>query len=167
MYALETAIDELVGELGIDPIELRRRNEPAIDEGESRPFSSRSLMQCYAVGAERFGWARRDPAPRSMRDGRLLSGWGTATATYPALQFPANARARLLSDGSVEVEAAASDMGPGTYTSMTQVAAETLGLPPEKVRFGLGRSDFPFAPPHGGSQTMAAVGSAATCVMEV
>ncbi len=160
IFALETALDALAYKLGIDPIELRRRNEPAIDESANRPFSSRSLMQCYALGAERFGWARRNPAPRSMRDGRLLAGWGVASATYPALQFPASARARLLADGSAEIEAAASDMGPGTYTSMTQVAAETLGLPVEKVRFSLGRSDFPPTPPHGGSQTMAAVGSA-------
>jgi xanthine dehydrogenase YagR molybdenum-binding subunit len=166
IHALETALDELAYDLGIDPIELRRRNEPAIDEGENRPFSSRSLMQCYALGAERFGWTRRDPAPRSMRDGRLLVGWGVASATYPALQFPASARVRLLADDTAEVEAAASDMGPGTYTSMTQVAAETLGLPIERVRFSLGRSDFPPTPPHGGSQTMAAVGSAirAACI---
>jgi xanthine dehydrogenase YagR molybdenum-binding subunit len=160
IHALETALDELAYKLGIDPIELRRRNEPAIDEGAKRPFSSRSLMQCYSLGAERFGWARRNPTPRSMRDGRLLVGWGVASATYPALQAPASARVRLLADGSADVEAAASDMGPGTYTSMTQVAAETLGLPVEKVRFSLGRSDFPPTPPHGGSQTMAAVGSA-------
>jgi xanthine dehydrogenase YagR molybdenum-binding subunit len=160
IFALETALDELAYKVGLDPIELRRRNEPQIDEGAGRPFSSRSLMQCYETGAQRFGWARRNPTPGSMRDGRLLVGWGVASATYPALQFPASARARLLADGTAEVEAAASDMGPGTYTSMTQVAAETLGLPINKVRFNLGRSDFPFAPPHGGSQTMAAVGSA-------
>lgn len=160
MYALETALDEIAYKLDLDPIELRRRNEPEIDEGANKPFSSRSLMQCYAVGAERFGWTKRTPEPKSMRDGRLLIGMGTATATYPALQFPASARARVLADGTAEIEAAASDMGPGTYTSMTQVAAETLGLPVDRVRFSLGRSDFPPTPPHGGSQTMAAVGSA-------
>ncbi|MGE3711888.1 MAG: xanthine dehydrogenase family protein molybdopterin-binding subunit, partial [Hyphomicrobiaceae bacterium] len=166
IYALETAVDELAYKLGVDPIEFRRMNEPSIDEGGNRPFSSRSLMKCYALGADRFGWTHRDPVPGAMRDGRLLAGWGTATATYPALQFPASACARLFADGSAEVESAASDMGPGTYTSMTQVAAETLGLPLENVRFKLGNSDFPFAPPHGGSQTMAAVGSAvrAACV---
>jgi len=95
-----------------------------------------------------------------MRDGRLLIGWGMAAATYPANQGKASARVRLLADGSAEVEAAASDMGPGTYTSMTQVAADALGLPPDRVRFSLGRSDFPPTPPHGGSMTMASVGSA-------
>ena len=160
IFALESAMDELAVELGIDPIELRRRNEAAIDEGENRPFSSRSLIACYEAGAFRFGWQRRDPRPGSMRDGRLLVGWGVASATYPVFRAPASARARLLSDGTAEVETAASDMGPGTYTSMTQVAADALGLSPSQVRFRLGRSDFPPTPPHGGSMTMASVGSA-------
>jgi xanthine dehydrogenase YagR molybdenum-binding subunit len=160
IFALESAIDELAVELGIDPIELRLRNEPAIDEGENRPFSSRSLTACYEAGAAHFGWERRDPRPSSMRDGRLLVGWGTATATYPVFRAPASARARLMPDGTAEVETAASDMGPGTYTSMTQVAADALGLAPSQIRFQLGRSDFPPTPPHGGSMTMASVGSA-------
>jgi xanthine dehydrogenase YagR molybdenum-binding subunit len=160
VFGLECAIDELSYKLGIDPIDLRRRNEPAIDEGENKPFSSRSLMKCYDLAAERFGWSRRTPEPRSMRDGRLLVGMGVASASYPAFQAQASARARLLPDGTAEVEVAASDMGPGTYTSMTQVAAETLGLPVERVRFSLGRSDYPPAPSHGGSWTMASVGSA-------
>ena len=166
IYALESAMDELSYALRIDPIELRRRNEPIIDEGENRPFSSRSLMKCYDLGAERFGWSRRDPRPRSMHDGRLLIGIGVASATYPAEQAPSGARVRLLASGIAEVEVAASDMGPGTYTSMTQVAADTLGVPVEQVRFSLGRSDFPPAPPHGGSLTMASVGSAvrAACI---
>jgi xanthine dehydrogenase YagR molybdenum-binding subunit len=166
IFALECALDDLSYMIGIDPIELRRRNEPRIDEGENKPFSSRSLMKCYEVGAERFGWSRRNPKPRSMRDGRLLIGMGVASTTYPAWQSPASARVRLLASGVAEVEAAASDMGPGTYTSMTQVAAEVLGLPMEQVRFSLGRSDFPPTPSHGGSWTMASVGSAirAACI---
>lgn len=166
VYAVECAMDELSYALNIDPIALRRRNEPEIDEGENKPFSSRSLMKCWEVGAERFGWPRRDPRPGSMRDGRLLIGMGVAAATYPSVQAPASARVRLLGDGSAEVEAAASDMGPGTYTSIPQVAAETLGLPVEQIRFSLGRSDFPPTPPHGGSMTMASVGSAvrAACI---
>ncbi|GGJ06847.1 xanthine dehydrogenase family protein molybdopterin-binding subunit [Neoroseomonas lacus] len=166
IFALECAMDELSYELGIDPIELRRLNEPVVDESSGKPFSSRSLMECYATAAERFGWSRRNPAPRSMRDGRLLIGMGTASASYPAYHAPASARVRLQADGTAEVEAAASDMGPGTYTSMTQVAAETLGLPPSQVRFRLGRSDYPPTPSHGGSWTMASVGSAirAACI---
>src|SRR5690606_2391827 len=126
VFALECAVDELSYALGIDPIDLRRRNEPEIDEGEGKPFSSRSLLQCYDPGVERFGWPRRNPAPGSMRDGRLLIGWGMAASTYPVFYVPASARVRIMPRGDVEVEAAASDMGPGTYTSMTQVAADVL-----------------------------------------
>ncbi len=159
-HAMECAMDELAYELGMDPLELRRINEPTIDEGRNVPFSSRSMLKCYDLGAERFGWSKRTPEPRSMRDGRLLVGYGMATASYPCLFAPANARVRLMPDGTAEVEAAASDMGPGTYTSMTQVAADFLGLTPDRVKFVLGRSDFPATPPHGGSMTMASVGSA-------
>ncbi|ASY65191.1 Periplasmic aromatic aldehyde oxidoreductase, molybdenum binding subunit YagR (plasmid) [Sinorhizobium sojae CCBAU 05684] len=160
IFALESALDELSYKLGMNPVELRRRNEPRLDEAEGKPFSSRSLIQCYDMAGERFGWSRRTPEPRSMRDGRLLIGMGAATATYPAFHAPARARVRLLPDGSAEVEAAASDMGPGTYTSMTQVAAEFLGLPLDRVRFRLGKSVYPQTPSHGGSWTMASVGSA-------
>jgi xanthine dehydrogenase YagR molybdenum-binding subunit len=166
VFALECAMDELAVQLGMDPIELRLRNEPTIDEGTNVPFSSRSLRQCYALGAARFGWDRRNPRPGSMADGRLLIGWGMAATTYPANRATASARARLLADGTAAVETAASDMGPGTYTSMTQVAADALGLSTDEVRFELGRSDFPQTPPHGGSMTMASVGSSvhAACV---
>ena len=160
IVALECAMDELAVALRLDPVELRLRNEPAVNEHTGLPFSSRSMRQCYALGAERFGWSRRDPRPGSMRDGRMLLGWGMSAATYPASRGLAHARARILADGTAEVETAASDMGPGTYTSMTQVAADALGLAPANVRFALGRSDFPVTPPHGGSMTMASVGSA-------
>ena len=160
ILALECAMDELAVALRLDPVELRLRNEPAMNEQTGLPFSTRSMRQCYTLGVGRFGWARRDPRPRSMRDGRLLLGCGMSAATYPAFRGLAHARARILADGTAEVETAASDMGPGTYTSMTQVAADTLGLAPADVRFALGRSDFPPTPPHGGSMTMASVGSA-------
>lgn len=159
-HAMECAMDELAYKLGMDPLELRRINEPAVDEGRNVPFSSRSMLKCYDVGAERFGWDKRTPEPRSMRDGRLLVGYGIATASYPCLFGAANAQVRLMPDGSAEVEAAASDMGPGTYTSMTQVAADFLGLSVDRVKLALGRSDFPATPPHGGSMTMGSVGSA-------
>lgn len=166
MFALETALDELSYALKLDPIELRRRNEPAVDEGENKPFSSRSLVQCYERGASSFGWDRRTTTAGTMRDGRERVGFGVASATYPVFYNATGARVRLLASGIAEVEVAASDMGPGTYTSITQVAAETLGLPLDRVLFKLGRSDYPPAPPHGGSQTMASVGSAvqAACV---
>jgi xanthine dehydrogenase YagR molybdenum-binding subunit len=166
IFALECAMDELAVQLGIDPVQLRLRNEPTIDEGTHLPYSSRSLRECLSAGAAHFGWQRRDPRPRSMTDGRLMVGWGMAAATYPTHRGAASARARLLSDGTAEVEVAASDMGPGTYTSMTQVAADALGLSAAEVRVQIGRSEFPASPPHGGSMTMASVGSAvhAACV---
>jgi xanthine dehydrogenase YagR molybdenum-binding subunit len=160
VFALESAMDELAVALGVDPVELRLRNEPERDEFKQLPFSSRSTRACYRVAAERFGWSRRDPEPRSMRDGRWLIGWGMATATYPMNYAPASAAARLLPDGTAEVTSASSDMGPGTWTSMTQVAAETLGLPIEQVKFSLGDTRLPRAAIHGGSMTMASVGSA-------
>jgi xanthine dehydrogenase YagR molybdenum-binding subunit len=159
-FALECAMDEMAASLGVDPVALRLRNEPQQDEFRNLPFSSRATREAYRLGAERFGWNRRSPAPRSMRDGRLLIGWGMASATYPMNFAPASARARLLPDGTAEVSTAASDMGPGTWTSMTQVAAEALGLPIERVKFTLGDTRLPKAPVHGGSMTMASVGSA-------
>jgi xanthine dehydrogenase YagR molybdenum-binding subunit len=167
ILALESAMDELAVALKIDPVELRLRNEPQQDESSGLRFSSRSTRECYRAAAERFGWSRRTPEPRSMRDGRWLIGWGMATATYPVHQQPASAMARVLPDGSADVTSAASDMGPGTWTSMTQVAAEALGLPMERVRFALGDTRLPRAPVHGGSMTMASVGSAvqAACRM--
>src|SRR5213080_1104776 len=160
VYALESAMDELAVALNVDPVELRLRNEPQQDEFKKLPFPSRSTRECYRVAAERFGWSQRNPEPRSMRDRRWRLGWGMASATYPTHQAPASAMARLLPDGTAEVMSAASDMGPGTWTSMTQVAAETLGLPIERVRFVLGDTRLPRAPVHGGSMTMASVGSA-------
>jgi xanthine dehydrogenase YagR molybdenum-binding subunit len=160
VFALESSMDELAIALNIDPVELRLRNEPEQDEFKKLPFSSRSTRECYRVAAERFGWSRRNPEPRSMRDGRWLIGWGMASATYPMNYAPASAMARLLPDGTAEVTSASSDMGPGTWTSMTQVAAETLCLPIERVRFTLGDTRLPRAPIHGGSMTMASVGSA-------
>jgi xanthine dehydrogenase YagR molybdenum-binding subunit len=160
VFALECAMDELAHALRLDPVELRLRNEPARDEHRQLPFSSRSTRECYRAAADRFGWSARHPVPRSMRDGRWLIGYGMATAVYHAFRSPASARVRILASGDALVECAASDMGPGTYTSMTQVASDALELPPARIRFVLGDSRFPNAPPHGGSQTMASVGSA-------
>ncbi|MEU5846101.1 xanthine dehydrogenase family protein molybdopterin-binding subunit [Saccharopolyspora shandongensis] len=161
IFALESAMDELAEALGIDPVELRLRNDADRDPDRDLPFSSRSLRECLTVAGERFGWRDRDPRIGSMRDeqGRLI-GYGCSSATYPVYNFPASARAIVHPDGSAVVSSATSDMGPGTYTSMTQVAAETLGLPIEQVRFELGDANLPEAPPHGGSATMCGVGSA-------
>jgi xanthine dehydrogenase YagR molybdenum-binding subunit len=159
-YVIESAMDELAHELGIDPIELRRRNEPKEDESSGLPFSTRRLRECYTVGAREFGWHRRASSPRSRRDGDWLLGMGFAVGVYDTARMPAQARARLAADGTAVVEAAASDMGPGTYTSQTQVAADALGLTMHTVTFRLGDSLYPQTPPHGGSMTMASVGSA-------
>ncbi|QJS99208.1 xanthine dehydrogenase family protein molybdopterin-binding subunit [Streptomyces asoensis] len=158
-FPIESAMDELAHELGIDPIELRRRNEPENDQSSGRPFSTRRLRECYTVGAHEFGWNRRNPKPRSTREGDWLIGTGMATALYDTLRAPGQAGVRLDADGTALVESSTSDMGPGTYTSMTQVAADALGLAVRNVTFRLGDTDMPTAPLHGGSLTMASVGS--------
>ena len=166
LFALESAMDELAVALGMDPIALRLRNDAERNPEQDRPWSSKSLGACYARGAELFGWSRRTPEPGSMRDGDVLIGMGTATATYPAYTMPASARARVDADGTVTVRSAVTDIGPGTATVMTQVAADALGLPIARVRFELGDSWYPKAPQQGGSMIMASVGSAvnAACV---
>ncbi|HZH26900.1 MAG TPA: xanthine dehydrogenase family protein molybdopterin-binding subunit [Azospirillaceae bacterium] len=161
MLGLEIAMDELADALGMDPLELRLRNHADHDPHKGLPWSSKSLRECYRLGAERFGWDRRNPAPRSMEADGNRVGYGMATAVYPTHRSAATVEAVVLADGSAELRCAASDMGPGTYTSITQVAAEALGLPVEKIRFILGDTDLPQAPVHGGSITLASVGSAA------
>ncbi|HLL14828.1 MAG TPA: xanthine dehydrogenase family protein molybdopterin-binding subunit [Pyrinomonadaceae bacterium] len=160
MFALECAMDELAYALGIDPLELRLINYAETDPESGRPFSSKALRECYRLGAEKFGWKGRKMEPRSMRDGRLLVGWGTATGVWGAFQRPASARITFSADGSAHVTSATSDIGPGTYTVMTMIAAEYLGLPIERVKFELGDTKFPRAPSQGGSQTTSSVGSA-------
>ncbi|MEZ5427149.1 MAG: xanthine dehydrogenase family protein molybdopterin-binding subunit [Pyrinomonadaceae bacterium] len=159
MFALESAIDELAYKLKIDPLELRLINYAETDPEDGKPFSSKALRECYSEGAERFGWSKRKLEPRSMRDGPLLVGWGVATGTWGAYQAPSASRITLKADGTALIQSAASDMGPGTYTTITMIAADTLGLPVEKVRFELGDSRLPEAPVHGGSMTTASVGS--------
>ncbi|MET7701045.1 xanthine dehydrogenase family protein molybdopterin-binding subunit [Streptomyces sp. NPDC005485] len=159
-FVIESAMDELAHKLGIDPIELRRRNEPNQDESNGLPFSTRRLRECYTVGAREFGWHRRSSRPRSRREGDWLIGMGMAVGVYETQRNAAQARVRLDADGTALVVAGASDMGPGTYTSQTQVAADALGLTMRTVTFKLGDSLYPPTPPHGGSQTMASVGSA-------
>jgi xanthine dehydrogenase YagR molybdenum-binding subunit len=160
VYALELSLDELAVALEMDPVQLRLRNHADTDPQTGRPWSSKSLKQCYAQAAARFGWARRNPRPRSMREGRLLVGYGMATATWPTHRRPASARVRLQADGTAVVQSATADIGPGTYTAMTQIAAAALGLPADRVRFQLGDSRLPAAPVEGGSMTVASVGSA-------
>ena len=157
---IESAMDELAHELGVDPIELRMRNEPDEDPSSRLPFSTRRLRECYQAGAREFGWHRRNPKPRSTRDGDWLIGTGMAAAVYDTAGYPAQAHVRLHADGTALVQSATSDMGPGTYTSIPQVAADALGLTMRAVTFRLGDSVMPPTGPHGGSTTMASVGTA-------
>ncbi|WP_327749405.1 xanthine dehydrogenase family protein molybdopterin-binding subunit [Streptomyces europaeiscabiei] len=159
-YPVESAMDELAHELGVDPIELRLRNEPADDESSGLPFSTRRLRECYRTGAREFGWHRRNPKPRSTRDGDWLIGMGVAAGVYDTARSQAQASVRLDADGTALVQSSTSDMGPGTATSMSQVAADALGLTMRQVTFRLGDSLMPPAPVHAGSMTMASVGSA-------
>ncbi|GAB2966867.1 xanthine dehydrogenase family protein molybdopterin-binding subunit [Streptomyces pseudoechinosporeus] len=158
-FPVESAMDELAHELGLDPIELRLRNEPADDESTNLPFSTRRLRECYRVGAREFGWQRRRPKPRSRREGDWLIGMGMAAGVYDTQRSESRTSVRLDADGTALLQAATADMGAGTATSMTQLAADALGLPMRRVTFRLGDSRLPPAAGHFGSQTMASVGS--------
>ena len=159
-FALESAVDELADRIGIDPVELRIRNEPDADPVSGKPLSARNLIQAYRTGAERFGWDQRAPRPRARRDGEWLIGLGTAAATYPYHRMPGGAaRITLSRDGHARVEIAAHDMGMGTETVQSQVVAERLALPLEQVTFAYGDSWFPGVVLAGGSQQTASIGS--------
>jgi xanthine dehydrogenase YagR molybdenum-binding subunit len=160
MFALESAMDELAYALKIDPLQLRLINYAEVDPESGKPFSSKALRECYRLGAEKFGWKNRNPEPRSMRDGKLLVGWGMASSVWGAMQMPASARVTYRADGTASVTSATSDIGPGTYTVMTMIAAEFLGLRLDQVKFELGDTRQPQAPAQGGSWTTSSVGSA-------
>lgn len=160
MFALESAMDELAEQAGIDPLELRLRNLAERDLQQDRPWSSKHLDRCYRQGAERFGWARRSAKPGAMeRDGKRI-GWGMATAAYPARRSAATVRAVMSRSGVATFSAATEEAGGATATVMEQIAAETLGLPRAQVRFALGDSAMTEAPTVGGSQTTATIAPA-------
>jgi xanthine dehydrogenase YagR molybdenum-binding subunit len=154
-FALESAMDELAYATGVDPVELRLRNDTDTDPYSGRPFSTRALRECLTKGAARFDWEKRTPEPRSMRDGHYLVGQGVAAAIFTHWRWPAKARVTLNGDGSALVEAAAHDIGTGTYTVMAQVAADALGLAPGKVAVRLGDTRLPESHPAIGSATVA------------
>jgi xanthine dehydrogenase YagR molybdenum-binding subunit len=160
MLALECAMDELAEKLHLDPLELRVRNEPTEDPEKHIPYSSRHLIACLREGARRFGWDKRNPAPGQVRDGQWLVGMGLAAATRGNPLLPSKANVRLAPDGFVTVRMAMTDIGTGTYTILTQIAAEMLGLPPERIRVELGDTSFPQAAGSGGSFGAASSGSA-------
>jgi xanthine dehydrogenase YagR molybdenum-binding subunit len=166
-FALESAMDELAYATGVDPVELRLRNDTDTDPYSGRPFSTRALNECLTKGAACFGWAKRTPKPRSMRDGRYLIGQGVAAAIYTHWRWPGKARVTLKNDGSALVEAAAHDIGTGTYTVMSQVAAEALGLAPNRVTVRLGDTRLPESHPATGSATAANATAAVMLAAEV
>jgi xanthine dehydrogenase YagR molybdenum-binding subunit len=159
-FALECALDELSYALKMDPIELRLRNYAETDPSNNKPWSSKYLKEAYTLAKERFGWDKRNPEPRSMRAGEWLVGYGMASGTFGAHRGSATARARLGADGTLVIQSAASDIGPGTATAMTQIAADAMGISPDKIRFELGESSLPPAPTEGGSNLAASMGSA-------
>ena len=165
-HALESAIDELAYKLKMDPLEFRIKNYSYEDQNEKKPFSSKELMKCYTEGAESFGWKGRPIEPRSMKRDNLLIGWGMATGCWDAQMQKSSAKAVLGPNGNLNVTSGASDIGPGTYTVMTQIAADTLGMNISDVKFELGDSLMPEAPLQGGSWTVASVGSAVKMACE-
>ncbi|AET91594.1 xanthine dehydrogenase, molybdenum binding subunit apoprotein [Burkholderia sp. YI23] len=166
-FALETAMDEMAYQLKMDPLAFRIRNHANMEPQDKKPWSEKALLECYKRGAETFGWSKRPAAPRSMREGNTFIGWGVGTATYPANRSEASALARILPDGTAMVASGTQDLGTGTYTIMTQVAADALGFPLDYVRFALGDSSLPKAPVSGGSQSAASVSPAVrACCMQ-
>ena len=159
MLALEVAMDELAEKLGLDPIELRVRNEPTQDLDKKVPFSSRNLVACMKDGATRFGWGQRVAKPAQKREGRWLVGMGMAAAIRSNVMMPSKCDVALNRDGVLTVKMAMTDIGTGSYTVFTQIAAEMLGLPMQQVRMQLGDSDFPATPGSGGSWGAASSGS--------
>jgi xanthine dehydrogenase YagR molybdenum-binding subunit len=157
VHALECAMDELAIALNLDPLELRLRCYSDRDQTSGLPYSSKNLRECYHRGAEAFGWHKRNPAPRAMRDGSELIGWGVATGVWEALQVPISVRITLRANGHAEISCATSDIGTGTYTIMAQVAADVLGLPLDSIDIRLGDSTLPQAPVEGGSWIAASV----------
>jgi xanthine dehydrogenase YagR molybdenum-binding subunit len=165
-FALESAMDELAVALKIDPIELRLRNYAETDPERNRPYSSKFLKEAYQLGADRIGWNARNPAPRSMTDGDWLVGYGMGTGMFNASRGTAKAAARLFADGTLLLQSAVADSGPGTATAMTAIASERMGLSPKKITFELGDSSLPPGPTQGGSTTTSTLGSAVYDVTE-
>ena len=165
-FALESAMDELAYKLGLDPVELRRRNEPLRDPTEDTPFSSRALLECYALGAEKFGWNAARPAPGTTRQGEWLVGTGVATANYPTQPLPAAVRARLTPEGEVTVFTSSVEMGVGAATVQTQHIAERFAVPFEQAHYVQGDTDLPVWRAMGGSAATASVGLAIKAAAE-
>ena len=159
-FALESAIDELAHKLNLDPIELRLRNYAETDPQTDKPFSTKFLKEAYELGANKIGWSKRSATPGAVKEGEWLVGYGTGTGVFNAGRGTAKALARIYADGTLIVQSAVSDSGPGTATAMTIVAANSMGIPTKNINFQLGDSTLPPGPTQGGSSTMATLGSA-------
>ena len=157
LYATESALNELADQLKIDPVKLRILNEPKIDEGLGLPFSSRHMLECLRLGAEKFGWSRRTPAVGSMKRDGLTLGWGMAGCGWIAARFEAEASVELRDDGTARVACATQDIGTGTYTNLAQLASEKTGVPLGKVEVALGDTELPPGPISGGSMATSSV----------
>ena len=166
LYAYECAVDELAYEVKMDPLEFRRKNYAEKDQNENKIFSSKELREAYRQGAEKFGWDKRPLEPRATKKGSDLIGWGMASGSWEAMQGKAAAHLVLTPDGKLTVSSATSDIGTGTYTVMTMIAAEFSGVPIEQVTFKLGDSSMVYSPVEGGSWTVSSVGSAVKSVCE-
>jgi len=159
-FALESAIDELSYQLNIDPVELRLINYAETDPETGKPYSGKSLREAYKMGAENIGWHKRPTKPGSVSEDGWLVGYGVSTGMFQADREPATVKATMMADGSLTLQTAVSDIGPGTATPMVMIAAETMGIPVERIRFDLGDSAYPNAPQQGGSTIVSSVGSA-------
>lgn len=159
-FALESAMDEMAYKLNLDPIEFRLRNYTETDPEKNKPYSSKYVREAYQLGAEKIGWFKRNPQPRSMKEGEWLVGYGMSTGVFGAFRSPATCRGVLNADGTLLLQSATSDIGPGTGTAMTQIAHQSLGIPVNKIKFELGDSSYPQAGSQGGSSTLSSVGSA-------
>lgn len=166
MFALESAMDELAYALKTDPLEFRLKNYAESDPERNLPWSAKSLRECYELGAEKIGWKNRLPEPRSVKRNGMLLGYGMASSLYGFHRHPSKARAIMQADGSVIVQSATMDIGPGTGTAMTRIAAKVLAVNAKKVRFDLGHSALPDAPGQNGSSTIPSVGSAVHAACE-
>src|SRR5262245_65256602 len=160
LYATESAMNELADQLKIDPVRLRVINEPQIDEGLGVPFSSRHLLECFELGAEKFGWSKRTPQVGSMKRDGLTLGWGMAGCSWIATRFPAAATVELRDDGTARVACATQDIGTGTYTILAQLASHRTGVPLDKVEVALGDTSLPEGPTSGGSMATSSIAPA-------
>jgi xanthine dehydrogenase YagR molybdenum-binding subunit len=157
LYAVESAMDELAIALKMDPVQLRLINEPEIDESKNIPFSSRHLKECLTTGAEKFGWAKRNPAVGSMRDKGAILGWGMAACSWIASRADATASVMINADGSVRVASGTQDIGTGTYTMLAQMVSELIGVDMDKVKVVIGDTSLPAGPFSGGSMATASL----------